>query len=101
MARAATGSPPVEKVRTTNGSPGRAEGPVAYTDRGPVFTGNGVPGLTFERRWTKPGAHPYDEITWESRSATIANEKGETVFEQADVEVPSFWSQLATNVVVS
>ncbi|MCZ6670319.1 MAG: vitamin B12-dependent ribonucleotide reductase, partial [Acidobacteria bacterium] len=29
------------------------------------------------------------------------NEKGEVVFEQHDVEVPSFWSQLATNVVVS
>ena len=64
-------------------------------------TGEGIPGLTFERRWTRPGVHPYDEIAWETRSATIANEKGETVFEQKDVEFPAFWSQLATNVVVS
>ena len=35
------------------------------------------------------------------RSATIANEKGEMVFEQRDVEIPKRWSQLATNVVVS
>src|SRR5918992_858261 len=42
-----------------------------------------------------------DEVTWETRSATITNESGKTVFEQNDVEVPSFWSQLATNVVVS
>src|SRR5918996_4003299 len=65
------------------------------------FTGEGVEGLTFERRWTTPGVHPYDEITWELRSAEIKNESGGTVFEQNDIEVPSFWSQLATNVVVS
>ncbi len=58
-------------------------------------------GLTFERRWTRPGIHPYDEITWEYRTAGIANESGKSVFEQKDVEVPDFWSQLATNVVVS
>jgi ribonucleoside-diphosphate reductase alpha chain len=60
-----------------------------------------VHGLTFERRWTRPGVHPYDEITWEYRTAGIANESGKSVFEQKDVEVPDFWSQLATNVVVS
>ena len=65
------------------------------------FTGVGVKGLAFERRWTHPGIHPYDEITWELRSAEIKNESGKTVFEQTDIEVPAFWSQLATNVVVS
>src|SRR4051794_13997459 len=65
------------------------------------FTGSGTRGLTFERRWTTPEIHPYDEITWELRSAEIKNESGKTVFEQTDIEVPSFWSQLATNVVVS
>ena len=65
------------------------------------FTGEGVRGLTFERRWTTPGVHPYDEIAWEMRTANIANESGKTVFEQTDVEVPAAWSQLATNVVVS
>ncbi|MBI4342438.1 MAG: vitamin B12-dependent ribonucleotide reductase, partial [Candidatus Omnitrophica bacterium] len=58
-------------------------------------------GLTISRRWTRPTIHPFEEITWELRSATIGNEKGEVVFEQKDVEVPNFWSQLATNVVVS
>ena len=65
------------------------------------FTGDGVRGLTFERRWTRPGVHPYDEIPWEIRTAAIGNESGKLVFEQKDVEVPAFWSQLATNVVVS
>ncbi len=59
------------------------------------------PGLTFERRWTRPGVHPYDEVTWAIRTASIGNESGKVVFEQADVEVPESWSQLATNVVVS
>ena len=31
----------------------------------------------------------------------IANERGEMVFEQRDVEIPRFWSQQATNIVVS
>ncbi len=65
------------------------------------FTGVGATGLTFERRWTTPGVHPYDEVAWELRDASIANESGKSVFEQKDVEVPVFWSQLATNVVVS
>ncbi len=68
---------------------------------GASFTGEGTRGLTFERRWTRPGVHPYDEITWEYRNAGISSETGKTVFEQKGVEVPSFWSQLATNVVVS
>ncbi|MBI3009605.1 MAG: hypothetical protein HYY57_01290 [Candidatus Omnitrophica bacterium] len=58
-------------------------------------------GLKISRRWTRTTVAPFDEISWELRSATIANEKGEVVFEQKEVEVPSFWSQLATNVVVS
>ena len=31
----------------------------------------------------------------------IGNEKGNVVFEQRDVEIPKFWSQQATNIVVS
>jgi ribonucleoside-diphosphate reductase alpha chain len=65
------------------------------------FAGEGTRGLTFERRWTRPGVHPYDEIAWETRTAAIGNESGKLVFEQRDVEVPASWSQLATNVVVS
>ena len=48
-----------------------------------------------------PGVDPFDEVTWEQRSAVIGNERGEVVFEQRDVEIPSFWSQQATNIVVS
>ena len=58
-------------------------------------------GIHVDRRFTREGVHPFDEVTWESRTAAIGNEKGETVFEQKDCEIPTFWSQMATNVVVS
>jgi ribonucleoside-diphosphate reductase alpha chain len=60
-----------------------------------------APGLTFRRYFTVEGTDPFDDIEWELRAAVIANEKGETVFEQRDVEIPRFWSQQATNIVVS
>jgi len=60
-----------------------------------------VVGLEFERYFTRDGVDPFDEIDWELRSALIANERGELVFEQRDVEFPKFWSQQATNIVVS
>ncbi len=59
------------------------------------------PGLDFPRFFTKKGVDPFDAIEWDFRSARITNEKGESVFEQTDIEVPVFWSQLATNVVSS
>jgi hypothetical protein len=63
--------------------------------------GTPVKGLTWPRRHTRPDIHPYDEIEWELRTASISSETGKTVFEQTDVETPKDWSQLATNVVVS
>ena len=64
------------------------------------FKGTGQ-GLSFKRFFTKDGVHPFDAVEWELRTAAITNERGETVFEQKDVEIPAAWSQMATNVVVS
>jgi ribonucleoside-diphosphate reductase alpha chain len=58
-------------------------------------------GLEYERFFTREGLDPFDEIEWDTRSAVIGNEKGNVVFEQRDVEIPKFWSQQATNIVVS
>ncbi len=58
-------------------------------------------GVEIPRSFSRDGIHPFDEIRWEKRAATIANERGEVIFEQTDVEIPADWSQLATNVVVS
>jgi ribonucleoside-diphosphate reductase alpha chain len=58
-------------------------------------------GLTFQRRFSSPARDPLDEVEWGKRSAVIRNDKGEIIFEQLDVEAPSFWSDTALNVVVS
>ncbi len=76
---------------------GRLEGPVAASGA----AGSRTRGLVIRRVLTRAGAHPYDLVEWERRDATIANEKGEVVFEQKGVEFPVFWSQMATNVAVS
>ena len=70
--------------------------PTVAEERGKVKSG-----LKIERYFTRAGVHPYDEIEWELRSASISNEKGNVVFEQSNVEIPKAWTQMATNVVVS
>src|SRR5579864_5982918 len=57
-------------------------------------------GIGIRRHFTTAGVHPYDEVTWERRDARITNFRdGSVAFEQLDVEVPSFWSQNATNIL--
>ncbi len=56
------------------------------------------PGVSVARRFTRPGAHPFDVVEWEVRDARIGF--GEQVsFEQEGVEFPKSWSQNATNIV--
>jgi ribonucleoside-diphosphate reductase alpha chain len=70
--------------------------------RGRVRPGEGAAGaLAIRRLFTADGRNPFDAMTWEKRKASIADDKGQTIFEQDGVEVPSSWSQLATNVVAS
>jgi len=80
---------PETQPTTVSSDPGRTAHPHAKD------------GLRFERFFSKPGVHPFDEVEWELRTATISNEKGEKIFEQKDVEIPKSWSMTATNVVVS
>jgi len=58
-------------------------------------------GLTFSRRFSTEGVSPYDEVKWERRTALIADSKGNTIFEQKDVDIPVDWSMTATNIVAS
>ena len=57
-------------------------------------------GLKITRKYTTPG-NPYNNIDWEKRSSKIANPDGSVVFEMNDVEIPSSWSQVATDIMVS
>jgi ribonucleoside-diphosphate reductase alpha chain len=61
-------------------------------------------GIAFPRYFTsrlEAGKTPYDDLQWETRTASIGNDKGNIIFEQRDVEVPVDWSQTATNIVAS
>ena len=57
--------------------------------------------LPIERVFSSPNIHPFDQIEWERRTAEIADDSGKVIFKQDNVEVPKFWSVLATKVVVS
>jgi len=59
------------------------------------------PELRLQRHFTTPGVSAYDRIEWDRRTAAISDESGKLFFEQTDIEIPSFWSQTATQVVAS
>jgi ribonucleoside-diphosphate reductase alpha chain len=59
-------------------------------------------GLRLERVFTRPGVHPYDEVTWERRDIVMTNWRdGSINFEQRGVEFPDFWSVNAANIVTT
>jgi ribonucleoside-diphosphate reductase alpha chain len=60
-----------------------------------------APGLKIARYFTRPGVSPYDEVEWDRRTASITDAKGNTIFEQRDVESPKDWSMTAVNIVAS
>ncbi|HEX7252876.1 MAG TPA: vitamin B12-dependent ribonucleotide reductase, partial [Thermoanaerobaculia bacterium] len=62
-------------------------------------TGRSLKGLTIRRVFSDPSVSPYEALEWDLRTASITSEKGETIFEQKNVEVPRSWSQTATNIV--
>ena len=81
-----------------SGAAGRAQGAPIKTN-GSHSKAGAVKGLRFGRHFTPPGSHAFDLVEWERRTAAITGEKGQSIFEQKDVEVPRTWSQLAINVV--
>ena len=102
VARVSNGHSGSDKAEKTDKANGRVKVPAA-TAHGNTsnFRLNNAPGLTVERRFTKPGEDVYSTVEWELRDAVISNERGEKVFEQKNCEIPKSWTQLATNVVVS
>ena len=56
-------------------------------------------GLKIERHFTKEGVSPYDMFEYDYRTSIIKNTNGSVVFELKNVEVPSSWSQVATDVL--
>jgi ribonucleoside-diphosphate reductase alpha chain len=55
--------------------------------------------MRIERRFTKDGQSPYAEIEFRLTTSEIRNPDGSVVFKLDDVEVPAFWSQVASDVL--
>ena len=58
-------------------------------------------GLRIQRQFTTEGRDPYEGIAWTRRESRIVNPDGSVVFEMDDAEVPTTWSQVATDIIVS
>jgi ribonucleoside-diphosphate reductase alpha chain len=57
--------------------------------------------MRITRKFTKAGQDPFSSVEWIKRSSRISNPDGSVVFAMDDAEVPSTWSQLATDIMVS
>src|SRR5256884_1777956 len=55
--------------------------------------------MRIERRFTRDGHSPYAEIEFRLTASEIRNPDGSVVFRADDVEVPAFWSQVASDVL--
>ena len=91
MASGANGLP-----QQQHGSDGKSRKTSNKTARG-----KGPSGLPIERRFTAPGVDPLDQVTYERRSSAITNPDGSIVFQMDGAEIPTGWSQLATDIVIS
>jgi ribonucleoside-diphosphate reductase alpha chain len=57
--------------------------------------------MKITRRFTTAGQDPFSTTQYEKRTSRISNPDGSIVFEMNDAEIPSSWSQLATDIMVS
>jgi ribonucleoside-diphosphate reductase alpha chain len=57
--------------------------------------------LLKEHSFARPDQHPFDEMEWETRSASIRDENGKAIFEQDGIEVPKPFSELAAKILAS
>ena len=55
--------------------------------------------MRIERRFTKEGQSPYADIEFRLTTSEIRNPDGSVVFHADNVEVPTFWSQVAADVL--
>src|SRR5215210_489515 len=55
--------------------------------------------MRIERRFTKDEQSPYAEIEFRLTTSEIRNPDGSVVFKAENVEVPAFWSQVASDVL--
>ena len=55
--------------------------------------------MKIKRLFTDSSSGPYKGIVWEKRKSEIRNSDGKLIFSQECVIVPSFWSQIASDII--
>ncbi|MDR2186246.1 MAG: adenosylcobalamin-dependent ribonucleoside-diphosphate reductase [Treponema sp.] len=55
--------------------------------------------MRIQRLFTDPLSGPYKGIVWEKRKSEIRNPGGKAIFQEETVIVPSFWSQIAADII--
>ena len=55
--------------------------------------------MRIERRYTKAGQDAYADLDFRRATSEIKNPDGSVVFRLADIDVPSSWSQVATDIL--
>ncbi len=55
--------------------------------------------MKIERKFTKPGQDAYSDLDFVSATSEIRNPDGTIVFRLDDIEVPTSWSQVASDVI--
>jgi ribonucleoside-diphosphate reductase alpha chain len=56
-------------------------------------------GVKISRKYTQKGIDAFSAVKFEKRVSKIAEPDGKVVFEMKEVEVPTTWSQLATDII--
>lgn len=57
--------------------------------------------MQIKRKFTDGQTDPFDTVEWERRKSEIRDTNGAIVYSEDSVEVPIFWSQVATDIVAS
>ena len=55
--------------------------------------------MRIERRYTKAGQDAYAELDFRRATSEIKNPDGSVVFRLENIDVPSSWSQVATDIL--
>ena len=64
-----------------------------------IKTHIGQKGLKIKRIFTDPKNNLLSQIVYEKRTSKIVDVSGKVIFQKDDVEVPIFWSQVATDIL--
>ncbi len=55
--------------------------------------------MKIERKFTIKGNSPYEKIAFKKAKSEIRNPDGSLIFKLDNVEVPTKWSQVATDII--